>query len=90
MWQCNKNTWMSDWSPAANRLSVDNNIHPLLDSSEFSISRNFAIAQLAASVLWLLALFLISETISLETCWQNDSMSQNFSFISLEGLVPKT
>lgn len=61
-------TCINDWSPAANRLRVERSIHPLLDSSEFSISKNLAIAQLAASVLWLLARFLISDTMSLETC----------------------
>lgn len=85
-----KLTSTSDWSPEANKFNADNNIHPLLDSSLFSISRNLAIAQLAASVLWLDARFLISTTINLDTCWQNANISQNFPFISLEGVDSNT
>jgi len=83
-------TCIREVSPAASKFNADNNIQPLLDSSLFSISRNFTMAQLAVSVLWLLALLLISDTINLDTCCVNAKMSQNFSFISLDGLDPNT
>ena len=81
---------MSVVSPAAKRFNADSNIQPLLDSSLFSISKNFTIAQLAVSVLWLLARRRISDTISLDTCCVNAKISQNFSFMSVEGLEPNT
>lgn len=83
-------TWTNVTSPAARRLSADRSIHPLLDSSEFSISRNLTIAQLAASVDWLDARRRISDTIRRDTCWQNARMSRNFSIISDDGLFPNT
>jgi len=49
-------TWIKDASPAANKFNDDSNIQPLLDSSQFSISRNLTIAIEAASVLWFDAL----------------------------------
>lgn len=81
---------MSVASPAASRFRVESSIHPLLDSSQFSISRNLAMAQLAASVLWLEARLRISDTISSDTWWLNARMSQNFSFMSHVGLLPNT
>jgi len=83
-------TWTNETSPAARRLSAERSIHPLLDSSEFSISRNLTIAQLAASVDWLDARRRISDTIRRDTCWQNARMSRNFSIISDDGLFPNT
>ena len=83
-------TWTNETFPAARRLSAERSIHPLLDSSEFSISRNLTIAQLAASVDWLDARRRISDTIRRDTCWQNARMSRNFSIISDDGLFPNT
>lgn len=75
---------------AVSRFRVESNIQPLLDSSQFSISRNLTIAIAAASVLWLEALRRISVTISVDTCLANACTSQNFSVRSLAGLRPKT
>lgn len=83
-------TSMRAGPPSDKRFSEVNNIQPLLASSTLSISRNLAIAELAATVDWLDARFLISETANRETFWQKVATSGNFSTISLAGQWEKT
>lgn len=75
---------------AASRLRLVSSSHPLLASSLASISRNSAMARLAASVLWLLARRRTSFTISRDTCRQNADMSRNLSLMSAFWLLPNT
>jgi len=69
---------------------VDKSIHPLLDSSQFSISKKLAIVLQAASVDWLDARNRISATIRADISEHHILISQNFSIISAQGLLPKT